>query len=78
MNTTLHQNFKNHSPNIILYSYIPYSGLIALTLVSNTVLYRHTSPIAPHYAVSMLQFVFHSVVITPLPQDAHAVLLCED
>jgi hypothetical protein len=37
MNMEHHQNFKNHFSQTILYSYNQYYGLIALTLVSNTV-----------------------------------------
>lgn len=50
---TFNQNFKNHSQKIILYSHIQYYRLIAMTLVSNTVLHRFTS-LASHYAVPQL------------------------
>jgi len=45
MNTKHHQNFKNHPQQTILYSYIQYSGLTALTLVSNTVFHRFALPL---------------------------------
>ena len=45
INTTLHQNFKNHSQQIILYPYIQYYRPIAQTPVSNTVLHRFASPL---------------------------------
>lgn len=50
---THHQNFKNHSQQIILYSYIQYFGL-TLTLVSNTVLHWFASPLVMPYAVPQL------------------------
>ena len=37
----LQQNLKNHFQQIILYSYIQLSGLLALTLVLNSVLHSH-------------------------------------
>jgi len=61
---TYHQNFKNHSQQIILYSYNPYFGVIALTLVSNTVLHRFASPLRNALCSSTVTIFLHSVVNT--------------
>ena len=65
-----HKNFKNHSQENTLLSYIHYSGLMALSTVfsfllstnahstnrvSITVLHICTSPLTPHYSVPQLQ-----------------------
>jgi hypothetical protein len=61
------QNFKNHSQQIILYSYIQYFGFIALTPVSNTALHRFASPLRNALCSSAVAISIQSVVHTRLP-----------
>jgi hypothetical protein len=67
MKTEQHQNFKNHSQQIILYSYIQSFGFIALTPVSNTVLHRFPSPLRNALCSSAVAISIYSVVHTRLP-----------
>ena len=67
MNTEHHQNFKNHSQQIILYSCIQYPGFIALTPVSNTVLHRFASTLHNALCSSAVAISLHSVFHTCYP-----------